>query len=223
MDFTTYFEKYEALAAKVEEAFKRVDAAHPGLVKCKPGCTDCCFALFDLTLVEALYLNQKFNEKFEGENFELIIEKANKADRQIYKLKKAAYQSAQDGTDEDAVVEEMGKKRIRCPLLNDDNLCALYENRPLACRIYGVPLAIGGTGRTCGFSGFVKGEKYPTVNMDIIQNQLIAISTELALSLESKHPGLSEILVPVSMAILTNYDDEYLGTVKRELKNFETS
>lgn len=216
MDFTKYFEQYENLAAKVDEAFKRVSDAHPDLVLCKPGCTDCCLALFDVTLVEALYLNHKFNENFSDDKRESMIEKANTTDRQIFKLKRAAYQSTQNGEDENAVVEDMGKKRVPCPLLNDEKHCEMYAYRPLACRIYGVPMAIGGTGRTCGFSGFKKGESYPTVNMDIIHNQLLTISTELALSIESKHPGLAEMLVPVSMAILTDYDEEYLGTVRRE-------
>ncbi len=211
MDFTPFFERYEALAAKVDEAFKRVSDAHPDLVLCKAGCTDCCYALFDLTLVEALYLNSKFNQAFTGEDREAMIEKANKSDRQIYRLKKEAYKAAQEGQDETSVVEDMAKKRIRCPLLNDTDLCDLYAHRPLACRIYGVPLAIGGTGRTCGLSGFIKGNQYPTVNMDIIHNQLLAISTELVKQLNTKRPGLPEVLVPVSMAILTDYDDEYLG------------
>ncbi len=211
MDFTQFFEQYEALAAKVGEAFKQVSDAHPDLVLCKPGCTDCCYALFDLTLVEALYINQKFNGTFTGAEREKMLEKANKADRQIYKLKKEAYQATKEGKDETAVVEDMGKKRVQCPLLNDNDLCDLYPHRPLACRIYGVPLAIGGTGRTCGLSGFVKGNKYPTVNMDIIHDQLLAISTELVRQLNTKRPALAEVLVPVSMAILTDYDNEYLG------------
>lgn len=211
MDFTPYFEKYEALAAKVDEAFKRINDAYPDLVLCEPGCTDCCYALFDLTLVEALYLNQRFNEVFTGEEREEILEKANRADRQIYKLKREAYEATKGGADEEAVVEDMAKKRIRCPLLNDDDRCDMYPNRPIACRIYGVPLAIGGAGRTCGLSGFKKGVEYPTVNMDTVHNQLLAISTELVQDLDTKRPGLPEVLVPASMALLTDYNEEYLG------------
>lgn len=221
LDFTEFFNRYEALAAKVEEAFNRVNDAYPDLVLCKPGCTDCCYALFDLTLVEALYLNQKFTDHFQGEDRERMVEKANTADRRIYKLKKDAYKAAQDGRDEQDVVEDMAKERIRCPLLNDENLCDLYPYRPLACRIYGVPLAIGGKGRTCGLSGFKKGEKYQTVNMDIVHDQLIALSTELVQRIGSKRTGLPDVLVPVSMALLTDYDEEYLG-VRVERDNEES-
>ena len=219
MDFTFFFEKYEALAAKGDEAVQRVYDMHPDLVLCKPGCTDCCYALFDLTLVEALYLNHKFKETFTGQALENMLEKANTADRQIYKLKREAFKAAQEGQEETAVVEEMAKKRIRCPMLSDEDLCSLYPHRPLACRIYGVPLAIGGSGRTCGLSGFVKGSKYPTVNMDIIQDQLIALSTELVKRINSRRVGLPDVLVPVSMAMLTEYNEEYLGMPVDEEKD----
>ena len=38
-------------------AFDRVRKTHAECVKCSEGCADCCHAVFDLTLIEALYLN----------------------------------------------------------------------------------------------------------------------------------------------------------------------
>ncbi len=61
-----YFKKYEALVSKAEAVFEQVKSKFPDEVKCKEGCSDCCHALFDLTLVEALYINFRFNEQFEG-------------------------------------------------------------------------------------------------------------------------------------------------------------
>ncbi|MGM0453432.1 MAG: YkgJ family cysteine cluster protein [Thermodesulfobacteriota bacterium] len=211
IDFTPYFEKYEALANKADAVFQRIQAAHPDLVLCEPKCTDCCYALFDLTLVEALYLNYHFKNHFSGQAMEAMLEKANRADRKIYKLKKQAYDATKEGRDEGEVVEEMAKERVRCPLLNDNNLCDLYPHRPIACRVYGVPLSIGGQGRTCGHSGFAPGESYPTVNMDTIHDQLLSISAEFVRSIGSKHVKMGDVLVPVSMALLTTYDEEYLG------------
>ena len=216
MDFSEYFLKYNSLAVKVEEAFNKITESFPDLVLCKPGCTDCCYAIFDLTLVEAMHLRHQFDMAFTGEARHAIIEKANKADRQVYKLKKEAYKAAKEGKDEQEIVTEMAKERIRCPLLNHDDLCSIYPHRPLACRIYGVPLAIGGTGRTCGLSGFKKGSSYTTVNMDIIHDQLLAISAEITKSIRTKYTGLSEMLVPVSMALLTDYSEAYLGIVSRK-------
>ena len=114
-----YFEKYEALVAKSEEAFNRVKAAHTECVKCEEKCADCCFALFDLTLIEALYLHHKFNEKFEGSVKVELVEKANRADRQIYKIKRKAFKEFQSGRNEGELLAEMALERVRCPLLSE--------------------------------------------------------------------------------------------------------
>ena len=72
-DFTPYFKKYEALVSKSDEAFEHVRTAYAECVKCEEKCADCCYALFDLTLIEALYINSKFNEKKKSaEKAELI-------------------------------------------------------------------------------------------------------------------------------------------------------
>ncbi|MCF8037238.1 MAG: YkgJ family cysteine cluster protein [Desulfobacteraceae bacterium] len=211
IDFTPFFQKYEALAAQADKAFERIKQAYPEAVVCTPKCTDCCYALFDLTLIEALYLNSKFKASFSGQAREEMLEKANKADRKIYKLKREAFHKTRDGHDEQEVVEEVARERIRCPLLNDSDLCDLYDSRPIACRIYGAPLAIGGQGRTCGRTGFQAGEQYSTINMDAIHEQLLKLSAEFVKYVESRHVKMGDVLVPVSMALLTEYNEEYLG------------
>jgi len=216
IDYEPFFKKYEAIAAKVDEAFRRISEAHPELVKCSPGCTDCCYALFDLTLIEAMYLNHHFNAEFTGETREALLEKAGFVDRKIFKLKKAAYKANQEGKTPEAVVEEMARERIRCPLLNENMRCDLYPHRPLACRIYGVPLAIGGAGRTCGMSGFAQGERYPTVNMDTLHTQLLILSSELVQTIGTKYANLAEVLLPVSMVLMTRFDEEFLGLSSNE-------
>jgi Fe-S-cluster containining protein len=221
-DLMSYFKKYEALVAKAETVFEQVKNKFPDEVKCKESCSDCCHALFDLTLIEALYINYRFKEQFEGKEKSDLIDKANKADRQIYKVKKEAFRSTQDGKEEETVVEEVGQKRIQCPLLGEKELCEMYAYRPIACRVYGIPQAIGGKGRTCGFSGFKPGESYPTLNHDIIHDQLMAISAELVQAIRSKNIQMTEILVPLSMALITDYNEEYMG-ISPEKSNKENN
>ncbi|MDJ0984220.1 MAG: YkgJ family cysteine cluster protein [Desulfobacterales bacterium] len=210
-DFTPYFDKYEALVSKGDEAFERVQQAYAECVKCEEKCADCCHALFDLTLIEALYINHKFNEKVKGGQKADLLEKANQADRRVHKLKRQAYKDLQNGKSEDKILAELALERVRCPLLNADDLCDLYDNRPLTCRFYGIPTAIGGQGHTCGKSEFKEGEQYPTVNLDVIHNQLQKLSAELIRDLKSRYVKLADMLVPLSMALLTVYDDEYMG------------
>ena len=108
----------------------------------------------------------------------------------------------------------MAEYRVPCPLLNDSNLCDLYDDRPITCRLYGVPTAIGGQGHTCGLSAFEPGKTYPTVNLDAIQNRLFEISNDLVAALGSRHVKMGEMVVPLSMALLTIYSEDYLGVGK---------
>jgi Fe-S-cluster containining protein len=210
-DFTPYFRRYEALAKLAEQAFEKVAKDYPQCISCKIGCADCCHALFDLTLIEALYINNKFKRKFQGPEREALLDKANAADRQIARIKRQAVDALQQGNEEKDILAQLARKRVRCPLLDDQNSCDLYGYRPITCRFYGIPTAIGGVGHTCGVSKFEKGKQYPTVNLDLIHQQLQQISAELVRDLESKYIKLADILVPLSMALLTLYDEEYLG------------
>ena len=211
LDLTPYFKKYEALVERADDAFERVREAYADCVKCKEKCADCCYALFDLTLIEALYINYKFKEKFKGTAKSELLEKANRADRRIHKLKRKAYEDFQAGKTEAEILAEMALERVRCPLLNEEELCELHDNRPITCRFYGVPTAIGGQGHTCGLSGFKQGQQYPTVNLDAVHNKLQQISAELLRDIQSRNIRLVDMLVPLSMALVSDYDDAYLG------------
>jgi Fe-S-cluster containining protein len=210
-DFTPYFKRYEALRQLADQTFDKVSREYPQNVKCKSGCADCCHALFDLTLIEALYINHKFNEKYQGPEREALLEKANRLDRRMTKIKRRAGQDLQAGKPEQEILAELASVRVPCPLLNDEDLCELYEFRPITCRFYGIPTAIGGAGRTCGLSGFEPGRSYPTVNLDRVHQQLQQITSELVRDMGSKYIKLSDLLIPLSMAMLTLFDAEYLG------------
>lgn len=213
IDFKPYFEKYESLVNQVESVFEKVKKDHPDNVSCKPGCSDCCHALFDLTLIEAMYIRSRFVDKFGADEKRVLLEKANKADRQIYKIKKKAFKEFEESQNEVEILGKMAMEKVRCPLLNDDNECDMYEARPLTCRIYGVPTSSNGVGHTCGISGFKSGESYPTINMDIIYQHLYAISKEFVSTLNTNHRKMDDMLVPLSMAINTDYNEGYLGII----------
>ena len=112
-ELTPYFEKYEALVSNADDAFERVKQAHAECVKCKEKCTDCCYALFDLTLIEALYINHKFKEKISGGERAELLEKANEADRKVHKLKRRAYKDLQAGKSENEILTDLAREQIR--------------------------------------------------------------------------------------------------------------
>ena len=218
IDFSSFFTRYEALVQQAENAFNQVKENFPDCVKCEVTCSDCCFALFDLTLVEAIYINHKFKEKYSGKELEALLEKCNETDRILFKIKRRAYKEAEAGKPEADVLTDMAKERVRCPMLNAEQRCDIYPFRPITCRLYGIPTAIGGTGHTCGRSGFEAGKPYPTVHLELIQSRLYEISNDISLAIKSRYSGLADMLVPLSMALLTDFNEEYLGVRKKTEK-----
>lgn len=224
VDFTPYFVKYEAIVSMADGIFQKIKDEYPQEVKCKPGCADCCHALFDLTLIEAIYLNYHFNKTFDGETKTRLIDNASRIDRKIFKIKNEAFQLHKKGKNEVDILAFTATQRVRCPLLDEEDKCLLYAHRPITCRIYGMPISSSGMSHICGQTGFEKGKKYPTINMDVIYKQLYSISAELIRDIKSRYIKMADLLVPVSMAIITGYDDYYLGlAVKEEETDAEIS
>lgn len=210
-DREPFFSEYEQLVKQADQAFSNVQEKYRDEVKCAIKCADCCHALFDLSLIEAMYIKEQFDRRTEPEKKALFIERANQADRKIYQIKRKANKYLEAGKDEGQILAEISLERVRCPMLNEDNQCQIYDHRPITCRLYGIPTGIGGHGHTCGMSGFLEGEQYPSANLDVINNKLYDISNRYAKRIGSRYLKLAELIVPLSMAILTEYNDEYLG------------
>ena len=211
-DLSAIFARYEALRHEADSLFARVRDQYPQCVACKEGCSDCCHALFDLSLVEAMYINQAFAEHFPyGPERSAVLQRAADLDRQATRLKRDLYRAEKDGEDPGVIMERAAQIKLRCPLLGQDDRCLLYAARPITCRVYGVPTAIAGQGHVCGFSAFAAGKAYPTIHLDKIQNRLEDLSLELAQTVQTRVTELHEVYVPLSMALLTRYDEAYLG------------
>lgn len=218
-ELSPIFSRYENLVAESDALFSRVHSEHADCVTCHLGCSDCCHALFDLSLVEAMYLNNAFATAFGyGKERSDILLSAADTDRQTTRIKRELYRASKDGTPPEEIMRQAAAIRIRCPLLDKHDSCRMYDKRPITCRLYGIPTAIGGQGHVCGKTAFSKGGAYPTVNMDKIQNRLAALSQDIATTLKSRFTELHQVYVPVSMALITKYTDSYLGIgpVKKE-------
>ena len=210
-DPSPVFSKYETLRDSVDALFLKLSLEYADCVKCHEGCGDCCHAVFDLSLVEAMYLNRKFQDSFNvGPERSEFLQLAATADRKIHRFKRKILKEEQAGRDLGGIMAEAARFRQRCPLLDQNDRCRLYAFRPITCRIYGVPANIGGQAHSCGKSAFKPGEQYPTVSLETINRRLAELSLELARLLGSPYV-LHEVFVPLPMALLGAYDHEYFG------------
>jgi Fe-S-cluster containining protein len=206
------FQEYEQLVAQTDQLFHRVKEQFPKEVACASGCSSCCHAAFDLSLVEAMALNRAFNREFDfGIRRSAILQAASDTDRQLTRLKHHYFQQAKQGMSDEEILTEAARERVRCPLLGLDDTCLLYDHRPITCRLYGIPTSIHGKAHVCGQCHFQKGASYPTVAMDRIQDRLADLSRRIGAAVGSRFRELHRVYVPVSMALVTRYDDAYLG------------
>lgn len=199
-ELTQLLQAYDSLAASADEAYQKMCADYPGEVLCKQGCDDCCHAVFGLFLVEAAYLQNHFAELPGKEKAEIILRCAQ-ADREIAALQKRLRDDEDQGKTPDA--DPLATGRVRCPLLDEEKRCALYKQRPVTCRIYGVPTRIQGKARVCGLSGFKAGKNYPAFDFDAVYRDLYQMSLELVEKEGGQDPERAGLLISVSKALTT--------------------
>lgn len=212
----TIFEEYEEIRAEADAIFAHMENQFSNCVTCRKGCSDCCNALFDLSLVEAMYINQAFADRFDyGRKRSNILERASEIDRALTRIKRDFYRAEKDGEKAVDIMQKVATMRMPCPLLDENNECYLYDARPITCRLYGIPTEIDGKSRVCGLSKFDKGSSYPTVKLGKIQKKLEDLSSQISLAIESPY-DLEDVYVPLSMALLTRYDDKYFGKEKND-------
>ena len=212
LDFKNTFIKYETLVQGVEKSVAQIREAHPDGIRCVQHCSDCCNAVFDLSLIESVYINYQFYGSLNRDLQDPILDRADRADRQSYRIRRRILKMITQGEkSEEEIFPLLAEERVRCPFLDESDLCALYGFRPITCRIYGLPTIIRGAGHTCGKSGFKEGVAYTSINLDRINQHLQVLSKELLEEIGTQDNRLEERLVPLSTVLLTDYDEEYFG------------
>ncbi len=157
-------EKLALIYERADSATARIKAKHPELIPCRPGCTDCCYAVFDVSLAEGIFIALTFT-RLDRHIRRKALKRARKAIEAWNRLIKSG--------------EDISKARVRCPLLSDEGLCICYEARPVNCRTYGVPTAFQGRAHVCGLTGFEQGRTYTTLDLDPIHRALFELSKEV--------------------------------------------
>ncbi|MCB2187837.1 MAG: YkgJ family cysteine cluster protein [Deltaproteobacteria bacterium] len=165
--------RLQDLRARADAAFAEVAGQFPREVACRPGCDDCCHALFDLTPVEALDLARAY-ARLPREERRAAARRGSKASRAYDRVVAEALAAPPAER-----LTVFSRARVTCPLLTAGR-CLLYASRPLTCRLYGIPVAVEGHSRTCGRAGFAQGQVYPSVDFGRI-NALLEEASRLAL------------------------------------------
>jgi Fe-S-cluster containining protein len=134
-------ERYGVLLQEVDRWFSGCIPRHGDQIACGRGCSACCRGLFDITILDALYLRSG-------------IDALPEVVRQSLRLK-AADRLASLTAINPSFVEPWVLNRIPeqeweelmpeedetpCLLLAEDGSCLVYAQRPMTCRLNGIPL-----------------------------------------------------------------------------------
>jgi Fe-S-cluster containining protein len=109
-------------------------------MQCGKGCTACCHGLFDISLADAFDVVRGFN-RLSKEIQRSVGAKALDLHRVIAEAADNLHTPLffqEDDPQIDRIVE--AAKSPPCPFLGAAGECLIYEQRPLQCRLEGVPL-----------------------------------------------------------------------------------
>lgn len=149
--------RYGMLLKEVDEWFDHASGLAGPDVSCRKGCSACCRGLFDITLLDACYLKRGF-EKLHTTKKKTALARAK---GRLLSLQSFWPEFAEPyilNCRPEAEWEELMPEEDEnpCVLLGDDGQCLVYGNRPMTCRLNGLPLV--------DFSGEVFFEEWCTLN-----------------------------------------------------------
>jgi Fe-S-cluster containining protein len=128
---------YRQLLADVDAWFARCQPLLGDGPACR-GCAECCRGLFDVTLLDALLLRQGFDRLPEATRAQVLA----KVRPILTRLQERFPGFAQPYLLSAVASEQLplaGEEDTPCPLLDAGGRCLLYADRPLTCRLYGLP------------------------------------------------------------------------------------
>lgn len=197
------YREYELLAERADRAFADMQKDHGPCIRCGVGCSDCCHSVFGLFLVESVYINHHFH-RLDRKARREAAPRLEKADRDLLEVGKRlrAYDH-----DPGAKALAMARERVRCPLLNSEEKCALYKYRPITCRVYGIPTVISGAVHACWKAGFEKARPYPAFDLDGMYRELYGLSKKVLASFGQRDMDRASLLVSVSKSIRTPVEE----------------
>lgn len=110
-------------------------------MSCRQGCARCCHGLFDISIPDSQRVAEGFRT-IPREVREQVAERAAMIQSRIEEeepdLGYPFYLNSLSQDRVDRLVEAIGD--VRCPFLDESDSCLIYEYRPIACILEGVPM-----------------------------------------------------------------------------------
>ncbi len=130
---------YRDLLQTVDGWFEHCLETAGGHIRCARGCSDCCRGLFDISLLDAALLKSGFDRLPEAQKNRVLA----KAKGQVAQLQKAwpgfVPPYVLNGMPDQEWTEMPEDDMTPCALLSEEGDCLVYADRPMTCRLHGLP------------------------------------------------------------------------------------
>jgi protein-tyrosine phosphatase len=206
VDLSPFFQDYEACVNQVDSAFRQAAAADADLRSCGLESEECCYSLMGLHAIEAAYLSHHVNKMLTRDQRKGAIQRALAVSKRIGELNKTVGIEFPLAAEElDRLQQFYARGNILCPL-NVDSRCQVYAARPIACRLYGVPVSLKGEVKICGKNG----ERVePELDYDELDAVLERISKNMLHALTSFLPDERRIFFTLSDTVSGRFVQQY--------------
>jgi Fe-S-cluster containining protein len=134
-------ERYGELLQEVDRWFSGCIRRHGDRIVCGRGCSACCRGLFDITILDALYLRSGIDALPEAVQQSLRLKAADRL---------ASLTACKPSFVEPWILNRIPEEEWEelmpeadetpCLLLAEDGSCLVYGQRPMTCRLNGIPL-----------------------------------------------------------------------------------
>jgi len=129
-------DSYREILQRANAHFDEVKDRLGAHLECRLGCTGCCHGLFEIGGADVALIADALRAA-EPATRELLIARS----REILEALDAPPIRDCDTQQKNQFFERA--RDVACPALADDGACRIYENRPLVCRTFGLPIRDG--------------------------------------------------------------------------------
>jgi Fe-S-cluster containining protein len=132
---------YHRYLLELDTWFRSVRIKYGDLMTCGKGCTRCCCGLFDISLPDALRVAAGFRNLPASVGRDITRRSSlihGEILLEVSDLRDPFFLHTLAESDIDRLAERFDA--VRCPYLGDGDDCLIYESRPLACILEGVPM-----------------------------------------------------------------------------------
>lgn len=134
-------DRYRRLLERLDRWMDEVRERHPGVIPCRTGCSACCHGPFDITVADLELLREGVARLPAGERADV----GRRAEALLARMV-----ALEPGWSPPFDVATLGDDRFDrmadaltaepCPVLGQDGGCRMYPDRPMVCRMIGLPL-----------------------------------------------------------------------------------